>query len=173
MHKYKYCPICKGKLKRYKDYFECENCKEKIYIDPKPCISILPIRNGKVLLARRAVEPYKGEYDLIGGFMKIGETLEEAAKREAKEETGLNVEIVKLLGNHPDRYGKGGDFTIGVTFIVKIISGKIRAKDDVASLEWVSINNPPETRGFKNTKENLKDLQKWYKKNLGQDLRKS
>lgn len=94
--------------------------------------------------------------------MKIGETLEEAAKREAKEETGLNVEIVKLLGNHPDRYGKGGDFTIGVTFIVKIISGKIRVKDDVASLEWVSINNPPETRGFKNTKENLKDLQKWY-----------
>ena len=95
--------------------------------------------------------------------MKPGENAEEAIKREVKEETGLDIKIIKLLGTYPDQYGEGGDYTINFQFIVEIEKGELQAKDDISSLQWVSINNLPEINGFNNTKETLKDLQEWYK----------
>ena len=163
MDKYKFCPRCKNDLISSKNSYSCNHCGLKIYQNPKPCVSALPVKDGKVLLSRRANEPFKGEYDLIGGFMNVEENVEEALRREVKEETGLDIKIVKLLGTYPDRYGKGGDYTINLQFIVEITGGILMAKDDISSLEWVQINNLPEINGFNNTKETLKDLQEWYK----------
>ena len=58
---------------------------------------ILP-REDTILFVRRAFEPEKGSWSLPGGFLELGETLEQGAKRELKEETNLNGEVVKLLG---------------------------------------------------------------------------
>ncbi len=108
---------------------------------------------------------------MIGGFMKTGETAEEAAIRETLEETGLKVNIEKYLGSYPDTYGEDNKPTIGITFIVKIVAGKPTAQDDVSNLIWIPIKNIPKLKfdGFKNTKEVLMDIYNLF----GRDLRKS
>lgn len=70
---------------------------------------VVPDDRGRVLLVRRGSEPYKGRWALPGGFVDIGETTEAAAVREAREETGLDVEVVRLVGvySDPDRDPRG------------------------------------------------------------------
>jgi len=70
---------------------------------------VVPDDEGRVLLVRRGSEPFKGRWALPGGFVDVGETTERAAAREAKEETGLDVEILRLVGvySDPDRDPRG------------------------------------------------------------------
>ena len=70
---------------------------------------VIPSEDGRVLLIRRGSEPFEGQWALPGGFVEIGETVEEAAAREAEEETGLSVEILRLVGvySDPDRDPRG------------------------------------------------------------------
>lgn len=161
---YKYCTQCGRGLNLSEEYPRCEVCDITYYKNSKPCASVLPIKNGKVLLAKRAIEPYKNEFDIIGGFLEEGEHPEDGARREVKEETGLDVKIIDLLGIYPDRYGEDGDFTLSIHYIGEVVSGKIKAQGDVASLHWVPINKLPTNVGFKNTREALNDLKALYRK---------
>ncbi len=70
---------------------------------------VVPSEEGRILLIRRASDPYEGQWALPGGFVEVGETLEEAAAREAKEETGFEIDIVRLIGvySDPDRDPRG------------------------------------------------------------------
>lgn len=115
-----------------------------------------------MLLGKRARDPFKGSYDIIGGFMEAGEHPEDAAVREAKEETGLDIKITSLLGTYVDRYGEGGDHTLNLHYIGEVVGGEMQAMDDVASLEWVPIGEVPLDDGFQNTKDGLRDLKKLY-----------
>jgi NAD+ diphosphatase len=163
--KYVYCPNCgKENLKHEQEKSVCKDCGYIIYQNAVVCASVLPVKNGKVLLAVRKNDPFKGEYDLIGGFANPNESAEEAAVREAKEETGLDVKIVKYFGSYPDRYGKDGVYALNIQFIVEIIGGSESAKDDVAGLEWIPIVVIPNLKlnGFKNTRETLTDFYKKF-----------
>lgn len=164
MLKYKFCPQCKYSLKKKDNSYCCQKCKISIYINPKPCVGVLLIKNGKVLLTKRAIEPYKGLYDTIGGFVKNGETPEEASIRETKEETGLDIKLIDIIGFYADRYGEGGDHITPIAYVAKITGGKLKSQDDVASLHWFQIDKPPKM-AFKSEDKMLKDLWKWYKKN--------
>jgi ADP-ribose pyrophosphatase YjhB (NUDIX family) len=164
MIKYKFCPQCKTKLDSTGEYPYCPNCKLTIYLDSKPTASILIISGNKVLLGKRAIEPFKGKYDVVGGFLKYGEDPITGVLREAKEETGLTIKITDFLGICMDTYGKGGDYTLNIYYVGEIVSGKMEASDDVAKLEWFDINKLPKP-AFKNQEKVFKDLQKWYGKN--------
>lgn len=94
--------------------------------------------------------------------MEANELPEVAALREAKEETGLDMKIVSLLGIYSDRYGEGGDYTLNLHYIADIIGGEMKAMDDVAELEWVDIDDVPLDQGFQNTQDGLRDLKKWF-----------
>lgn len=119
-----------------------------------------------MLLVKRGIDPYKGAYDIIGGFMEADELPEVAALREAKEETGLDIKITSLLGIYSDRYGNDGDYTLNLHYIAEIIGGEMQAQEnEVASLEWIDINALPLDEGFQNTKDGLRDLQKLHKIN--------
>ena len=157
---YKYCPRCKSKLKRTTDSFECPNCGMIIYKNSAPTASILIIKANKVLLAKRNVEPFKGRYDVVGGFLKYGEDPITGVLRETHEETGLKVKILGALGVYMDTYGRGGKCTLNFYYIGSIISGRIRAKDDVAELRWFPINKPPRP-AFRSQVKVFKDLRKW------------
>jgi ADP-ribose pyrophosphatase YjhB (NUDIX family) len=157
---YKYCPQCKNDMELVNGNSHCATCDITVYKNVVGAAAICIIRGGKVLLSRRAIEPFKGGYDLIGGFIIPGETPEAAAIREAKEETGLEVKVTGLLGIYSDQYGEGS-FTLGIHYLGEIIDGEQHAGDDAASLEWVSIDDIPEealTTGFKNVRESLRDL---------------
>lgn len=86
----------------------------------------------KVVLVKRRNEPFKDSWALPGGFVEYGETVEKAAVREVKEETGLDVELEGLLGvySEPDRDPRG--HTVSVVFFGVKKKGKLKAGDDAA-----------------------------------------
>jgi len=161
--KYKYCPYCAGKLKSHKEYFACVGCGNKIYINSKPAAGIVIIENGKFLITKRAIDPMKGHYDVIGGFLQKGEHPTKGAIREAKEETGADVRIIKQLGIYIDRdYVYQGEkiHIMIVLYLAEILKGKMKPKDDAASLHWFPIGKPPKKLAFPWLTKAMKDLEK-------------
>ncbi|GAA4836604.1 NUDIX hydrolase [Algivirga pacifica] len=76
--------------------FVCDACGTIHYQNPRIIVGCIPIYEGKVLLARRAIEPREGLWNLPAGFLENGERAEEGARREVKEETDALVEVVRL-----------------------------------------------------------------------------
>jgi len=93
---------------------------------------------GRVLLARRAAEPFKGYWDIPGGFLDEGEHPLDGMRRELREETGLEVDPLEFLGTWMDRYG--GDSTAEATlnfyWTVRAVGGEPAPADDVDDLRW-------------------------------------
>jgi ADP-ribose pyrophosphatase YjhB (NUDIX family) len=167
MVKYKYCPYCRGKLSYNGDNYQCLVCKKKIFTCSYPGVSVLPVKDGAVLIAKRAKDPKKGTWDSIGGFLKEGESVEAAALRETKEETGLNIKLTKLLGIYTDKYEYEGEVyeTLNLYYVAKIKDGEILPEDDVSELVWFPIDKLPDNLGFKSFGEAVKDLKDWYRSN--------
>ncbi len=76
-------------------YF-CENCKTVHYQNPKIIVGCVPLWKEQTMLCKRGIEPQKGFWNLPGGFMENGETVEAGAAREALEETGVEADILSL-----------------------------------------------------------------------------
>ena len=76
----------------------CPSCGRVVYYDPKVVAVTIVSRDGKVLLVRRAGQPEYGLWSVPGGYVDRGEVVEAAAVREVREETGLEVEIDRLVG---------------------------------------------------------------------------
>ncbi|MEL6252972.1 MAG: NUDIX hydrolase [Bacteroidota bacterium] len=74
----------------------CENCGAIHYSNPKMVVGCLPVWEGKILLCRRAIEPRKGFWGLPAGYLENKETVEEGALRETLEESGAEVDIVRM-----------------------------------------------------------------------------
>lgn len=70
--------------------------------NPVPVVDVIIQQESTILLARRKKDPFKGYLGLPEGFVNIGETIEEAARRELKEETSLDVELTDILGVYSD-----------------------------------------------------------------------
>jgi 8-oxo-dGTP diphosphatase len=98
----RYCPSCGGQL-RAKVVQErarpvCTRCNSVYWHDPKVAVAVLVPWADGVLLGRRAIDPGRGRWSFPAGYVDRGEVLEEAARREVQEETGLEVELTGLVG---------------------------------------------------------------------------
>lgn len=112
---------------------------------PQLAVSAGIFRDGKILLVRRAREPAKGIYTFPGGRVEFGESLTEAAAREVREETGLEIEIIGLAGWRealPARTGGHGHFVI-LPFAARWASGEIMLNDELDDARWL----PPDALG--------------------------
>ena len=99
---------------------------------------VIPSERG-VVLVRRASEPFKGRWAVPGGFVEVGETVEEAADREAAEETGLAVEVARLVGVYSDPERDPRGHNVSVAFLVRVLGGELAASSDAAE---VSVLDP-------------------------------
>jgi len=100
------------------------------------------IGRGSILLVKRRFDPYKGLWAIPGGFVEEGETAEQAAAREAFEETGVRIKITKLLGvySDPKRDPRG---TVSVAFIAKALSKGAKGGDDAEEAKWFKLGEIP------------------------------
>ncbi len=92
----------------------------------------------QLLLIRRANEPFKDRYALPGGFVEVGETVEAAALRELKEETGIEGRVERLVGVYSDPARDPRAHNVSVAFLVSPIDLLPKAGDDAAAAEFVS-----------------------------------
>lgn len=109
--------------------------------NPIPAVDIILQRGTKVLMVRRKKDPFTGHLALPGGFVNLGETVEEAVKRESIEETSLEVEPIEILGVYSDPRRDPRKHIMSVVFIGIVVGGQERAGDDAASLEWVELED--------------------------------
>ena len=77
----------------------CPSCGHIVFLEPKLAAVVLVAIDGKLVLVRRANEPALGEWSFPSGYVDRGEAVEDAAAREVREETGLEVEVTRLLGS--------------------------------------------------------------------------
>ena len=157
-----HCGFCGGKLGPLDgSRQDCADCGEPHYHGAKPCSAVLVLDgDGRVLLARRAIDPARGRWDIPGGFCGADETPEDCAVRELLEETGCTVELTGFLGHVIDVYGEGADYTLNAIYTARIASGEPVAADDVAELRWFPIDALPagDELAFANTAEALRRL---------------
>jgi 8-oxo-dGTP diphosphatase len=98
-------------------------------------------REDDVLIIKRGTPPRRHEWSIPGGKVEWGETVEDAVRREVREETGLAIEIVALAGVVDalihDESGSVTRHYVLVDFAARAVSGELRAADDVVEAYWV------------------------------------
>jgi len=119
---------------------------------PFLAVSAAILRDGKVLIVRRARKPALGAYTLPGGVVEAGETLDEAVRREVREETGLDIAPVALAGHREvigrDAGGRAKRHFVILCFASRWIAGEPRLNDELDEARWIS---PGELTGLKTT----------------------
>jgi 8-oxo-dGTP diphosphatase len=110
---------------------------------PSLTVDILILFENRLVLVKRKNPPYQGKFALPGGFVDIGESTEKAAARESFEETGLSVEIIKLVGVYSDPQRDPRGHTVSVCYLAKG-SGKLKYGSDAASAEPFELDSIPE-----------------------------
>lgn len=131
--------------------------------NPVPTVDVIVQKGAKVLMIRRKKDPFAGRLALPGGFVNEGETVEEAARREAKEETSLEVEPIEILGVYSDPARDPRRHVLTVVFVAIITGGAERASDDAAGLEWIELAGVEKMKdriAFDHAKM-LADYRKW------------
>jgi 8-oxo-dGTP diphosphatase len=103
-------------------------------------VGAIIVEDGRVALVKRGHAPLAGEWSIPGGAMEVGETVREAAAREACEETGLKVEVLELLGIYDrllrDEEGRVRYHYLLVDFLCRRVSGDLCAAGDADDVRW-------------------------------------
>ena len=128
----------------------CPKCGYIAWNNPKPAVGVLVEQAGRVLFVRRERAPYKGYWDIPGGFVEAGEEPKKGAMREVREETGYRVTVDRLVGAYADSYREksASGHTFNVYFAAHPIGGRAKAGDDAADLRWFPIDDLPSRIAF-------------------------
>jgi 8-oxo-dGTP diphosphatase len=164
---YRFCPRCGGGLeKRSIKAIEpkrlvCETCSFIFYQDPKVVAGAIFTLNGGVVLLKRGVEPAMGKWVFPGGYVDRGETVEEAALRETREESQLEIVIGSLL----NVYSYPRSPNIIIVYAARIAGGKLAAGDEsVEAATFLPGDIPWDDLAFDSTRDALKEYIKLYMK---------
>lgn len=120
-----------------------------IYDYPRPAVTAdsVVFCNGSdglsVLLIERMNEPFKGCWAFPGGFMEMEEYAEDCAKRELKEETGLEIRTMRQLGTFADVDRDPRGRTVSIAYYAMVVKSEVKASDDAAQARWFPIDSIP------------------------------
>lgn len=143
-HDWTFCPMCgSGLIRASEDEAAkaCTNpaCAFVLYRNPTPIIAVLVVEGDKFLLCRRKRETLEGgKWCLPCGYIEFHEDYLTAARREVKEETGLEIEIAALLGV-ASNFLRPDIHTLAVAVLASPVGGAMCPGDDVDQLEWFSL----------------------------------
>ena len=122
--------------------------------NPRVVVGALPVADGRVFLARRAIEPAHGRWDNPGGFLEVGESAQEGARRETEEETELRVEIGRLIGV----YSRPHIGIITIAFEASVVGGRPAPAAETSEVRAFSPDEIPwEELAFSTVESALRD----------------
>jgi len=155
----RFCPACGGAVVAEGDRLLCQACGRRTYTNSKPCVGGLVVHEGRLLLVRRGREPFKGWWDVPGGFLDAGEHPVDGLKRELREETGLEIELTRFVGIYMDTYGDGpdADDTLNLHYEARIVGGELLPGDDAVEIGWFAPDELPTQIAFRNGAEAIAD----------------
>jgi ADP-ribose pyrophosphatase YjhB (NUDIX family) len=108
-----HCPRCgRAPEVEFPRSIRCPHCGYGAYYNPKPVACAIPQSDGRLWLLRRGFEPGVGKWSMPGGFVDLGESVEDAAKREVREEMAIEIELTGLVGV----YSRAEDRTVVVVY---------------------------------------------------------
>ena len=165
---YRFCPRCGGGLqKRLVKPTEpkrlvCQACSFIFYQDPKVVAGTIFTLNGGIVLLKRGVEPAMEKWVFPGGYVDRGESVAEAAIRETKEESQLDVKLGPLL----NVYSYTRSPNVIVVYTAEVLSGDLGAGDESLEARTFALAEIPwSDLAFDSTKDALKDYIRLYLKN--------
>ncbi|WP_194291584.1 NUDIX hydrolase [Cumulibacter manganitolerans] len=149
----------------------CAGCGRELYVNASPAVGTVLVRDGSFLAIKRAREPWRGYWDIPGGFCDSGEHPEEAAVREIREETGIDVQIVGLAGIYLDVYPFQGD----VISILNLYYAATAPEDaeprlvdaEASEVAWLPISDHPPL-AFEHEEQALADAVRLLSRSAGQ-----
>jgi len=105
-------------------------------------VGAVVVRDGKALIVKRAFEPRKGEWSLPGGMLELGESLQDAVRREIKEETSLDIDVGPVIETfdrvHRDDAGRIRYHFVIIDFVCWPVGGDASPGSDAESVAWVT-----------------------------------
>jgi ADP-ribose pyrophosphatase YjhB (NUDIX family) len=159
---YRFCPVCGGALEsrvlKQTDPLRlvCVSCTFVFYLDPKLAVgTIISDESGRIVLVRRAIEPGYGKWVFPGGYVDRGEAVHAAAIREAREETGLEVRLERLV----NVYSYPGRVPVIVVYAATMTGGELACDDEGLEVRFFDRADLPwEELAFRSTLEALKEF---------------
>ena len=146
LRQFRYCPQCGVRLTRVAaPPLRCGDCGWTFYPHPELGVNVVVFLEGKVVLIRRGIEPFKGCWALPGGFVTYGEEPTVAAVREVCEETGLEVAIEALVTATLVRDDPRALLLVPA-YLGRVIGGALSAGDDAAEVQAFSVDELPPIR---------------------------
>ena len=157
---YRFCPRCGGRLalKLLKagdpERLVCEECEFVFFLDPKVAAGTIFAVEGKIILARRAIEPAYGKWVFPGGFVDRGETIEAAALRETREEMNVEVELAELI----NVYSYDDTLVVVLVYAAEVVGGEPVAADECLEVQGYEPGKIPwDDLAFTSTRDALRD----------------
>ena len=141
----RFCTACASPLVQTERHPVCTGCGRTHHRDPKVGVGVVVVQDGRLLLVRRGVEPGKGLWALPAGYVDAGEDPRAAAAREALEETGLRVEVGRVLDVYPSATTgghRGASFFLA--FEAELVGGELAAGDDALAAGFHAADDLPE-----------------------------
>lgn len=136
--RYRYCPMCATELEPIGEkYVKCPACGFFHFPKVGTCAVGIVYDGHRVLLDRRAYNPGKGGWALLGGYMEPGEDPKDALLREVREEAGLEVEVGELISIEV------GGPTCGLIYPARYLSGELRKSQESAAISWFTPDEIP------------------------------
>lgn len=159
---YRFCPLCRSDLQPLtldgRTRMACVNpdCDFVFYQNPVPAAGAMVVRDGKILLVKRAHPPRIGWWCIPAGFMEWNEHPSQTAVREVAEETGLNIK----LGPFFEVYSGTDDprnNAVLVLYLAEVVNGEMRASDDAQDVRFFEFDDLPEDIAFESHRQALAD----------------
>ena len=139
----RWCTACAGPLDTSGRHPVCTSCGRVHHRDPKVGVGVVALdEQGRLLLVRRGVAPGKGLWALPAGFVDAGEDPRAAAARETLEETGLVVEVGRVVEVYPTGSTRGASFFLA--FQARVVAGVLAAADDALDAGFFGADELPE-----------------------------
>lgn len=157
---YRHCPRCGGHLEERRivahepPRLVCAACGFVFYLDPKVAVGAICRNDAGILLLRRGIEPGYGRWVFPGGYVDRGETLEEAARREALEEIGAEIRLTRLL----NVYSYAGSPVVVVVYEAEMTGGALRGGEEALEVRPFAPEDIPwDELAFRSTREALRE----------------
>jgi ADP-ribose pyrophosphatase YjhB (NUDIX family) len=123
----RFCPRCGNEATvKFPRSIRCEHCGYGAFYNPKPvACAITADENQEIILMRRGFEPNRGKWSMPGGFVDLGESVEDAAIRETREEIGVEIELHGLVGV----YSRSTDRIVVVVYAARTVGTPTRTEE--------------------------------------------